>query len=194
MKKIKKITVQQWLPIEKIYPNGIIKLKKNKFIKILRVNPINYNLKSDLEKSAILNAYKIFLKTCNFNIQILIQSNKENLKNHISLINKNIQKNENNYLKNISDNYIDYINNLNIINKASSKDFYLIINYENKNKEKLELNDIIENNLKEKYFKIKECLSRCGNEVQEILNSKEIINIYYSFLNTRKINKKNFIK
>ena len=194
MKKIKKITVQQWLPIEKIYPNGIIKLKKNKFIKILRVNPINYNLKSDLEKSAILNAYKIFLKTCNFNIQILIQSNKENLKNHISLINKNIQKNENNYLKNISDNYIDYINNLNIINKASSKDFYLIINYENKNKEKLELNDIIENNLKEKYFKIKECLSRCGNEIQEILNSKEIINIYYSFLNTRKINKKNFIK
>ena len=190
---IKNITVQQWLPIEKIYNNGIVKLKKNKFIKILKINPINYNLKSDLEKSAILNSYKIFLKTCNFNIQILIQSNRENLKNHISLINKNIQKKENNYLKNISDNYINYLNNLNLLNKASTKDFYLIINYENKTREKIELNDLIENNLKEKYFKIKDCLLRCGNEVSEINNSNEIINIDNSFLNTRKINKKNQI-
>ena len=185
--------MQQWLPIEKIYNNGIVKLKKNKFIKILKINPINYNLKSDLEKSAILNSYKIFLKFFNFNIQILIQSNRENLKNHISLINKNIQKKENNYLKNISDNYINYLNNLNLLNKASTKDFYLIINYENKTREKIELNDLIENNLKEKYFKIKDCLLRCGNEVSEINNSNEIINIYNSFLNTRKINKKNQI-
>ncbi|MBR3255651.1 MAG: hypothetical protein IKF97_05525 [Clostridia bacterium] len=187
---IKKLTVQQWLPIEKIYSNGIIKLKKNKFIKILRINPINYNLKSDLEKNAILNAYKIFLKTCDFDIQILIQSNKENLKNHILNIEKNIQKKENKYLKNIADDYIKYINKLNLINKASTKDFYLIIFYENKSREKIELNEIIENNLKEKYFKIKECLARCGNEVSEIFNSKEIINIFYSFLNTRKNNKK----
>ena len=182
--------MQQWLPIEKIYSNGIIKLKKNKFIKILRINPINYNLKSDLEKNAILNAYKIFLKTCDFDIQILIQSNKENLKNHILNIEKNIQKKENKYLKNIADDYIKYINKLNLINKASTKDFYLIIFYENKSREKIELNEIIENNLKEKYFKIKECLARCGNEVSEIFNSKEIINIFYSFLNTRKNNKK----
>lgn len=182
--------MQQWLPIEKIYSNGIIKLKKNIFIKILRINPINYNLKSDLEKNAILNAYKIFLKTCDFDIQILIQSNKENLKNHILNIEKNIQKKENKYLKNIADDYIKYINKLNLINKASTKDFYLIIFYENKSREKIELNEIIENNLKEKYFKIKECLARCGNEVSEIFNSKEIINIFYSFLNTRKNNKK----
>lgn len=192
MIKIKKITVQQWLPIEKIYSNGIIKLKKNKFIKILKINPINYNLKSDLEKNAILNAYKIFLKTCDFDIHILIQSNKENLKNHILNIEKNIQKKENNYLKKISDDYINYIKNLNLINKASSKDFYLIIFFENKTREKIELNEIIENNLKEKYFKVKECLARCGNEVLEIFDSKDIINIFYSFLNTRKNNKKDF--
>ena len=56
---------------------GFVKLKNNKIIKILKVNPINYNLKSDLEKESILNSYKIFLKTCNFNIQILIQSKKD---------------------------------------------------------------------------------------------------------------------
>ena len=75
MKKIKENSTQDWIPIEKILNNGIIKTK-NKYIKILKVTPINYNLKSDLEKQAILNSYKIFLKTCNFDIQILIQSSK----------------------------------------------------------------------------------------------------------------------
>ena len=92
MRIIKKINVQKWLQIDKVFDSGIIKLNKNKFIKILKVTPINYNLKSDLEKSAILNSYKTFLKTCNFDIQILIQSNKENLNNHIIIIEKNIQK------------------------------------------------------------------------------------------------------
>ena len=77
MKNIKNLTVQQWIPIDKIYNDGIIKLKENKLIKILKINPINYNLKSDLEKEAILNSYKIFLQTCDFDLQILIQSNKD---------------------------------------------------------------------------------------------------------------------
>ena len=89
-KIIKNKTVQQWIPIEKIYNNGIIKLKNNKYIKILKIIPINYNLKSDLEKEAILNSYKIFLKTCQFNIQILIQSSKEDLSKNIFNIQKNI--------------------------------------------------------------------------------------------------------
>ena len=87
--KNKNNTVQQWLPFETILENGIIKLKNNSYIKILNISPINFNLKSNLEKESILNSYKIFLKTCNFDIQILIQSNKENLSNHISKIEKN---------------------------------------------------------------------------------------------------------
>lgn len=190
--KIRNINVQQWLPIEKIYNNGIIKLKKNKFIKILKINPINFNLKSDLEKNAILNSYKTFLKTCNFDIQILIQSNKENLKNHISNIGNNIQKKDNNYLKQIAEDYIKYIKKINSENKASSKDFYIIIsNIQNNKKELDNFNEIIENDLKEKYFKIKECLSRCGNEVSEINNSEELIHLFYSFFNTRKNLKNN---
>lgn len=70
MKKIKNKTIQQWMPIDYILENGIIKLKNNKYIKILKITPINYNLKSDLEKSAILNSYKTFLKTCPFQMQI----------------------------------------------------------------------------------------------------------------------------
>ena len=113
-----------------------------------------------MEKSSILNSYKIFLKTCNFDIQILIQSNKEDLSHHISKIKNNLKNEENENLKIISENYIEYIINLNKIKKSSSKDFYIIISNEKiKNNENINSYEIIKNDLKEKYFKIKECLS-----------------------------------
>ena len=80
-----------------------------------------------MEKEAILNSFKIFFKTCQFDIQILIQSNKEDLSHHISKIQKNILKEENKYLKNLTENYIQYISNLNNNKKSSSKKFYIII-------------------------------------------------------------------
>ena len=192
VKKIKIKSVQRWIPIVEIYENGIIKLEKNKYIKILKIIPINYNLKSDLEKNSILNSYKILLKTCNFNFQILIQSNKQDLSQHILQIEKNIQKKENLYLKEISQNYFNFIKNLNYSKNSSNKDFYIII--ENNKNDKFNSSEIIENDLKEKYFKIKECLARCGNDTIEMNNKESIINLFYSFLNTRKFLNNNFYK
>lgn len=39
--------------------------------------------------------------------------------------------------------------------------------------------------LNDQYFKIKECLSRCGNIVEDINNKNQIIDILFSFLNFR---------
>jgi len=187
VKKIKKQeTTQSWIPLEEILENGMIRTKQA-YIKILKVIPINYNLKSDLEKQSILNSYKIFLKTCNFDIQILIQSSKENLEKNIFKIQENIQKKENKYLEKIAENYIEYINQINSNKKSSSKNFYIIISKKiSKEKEYNESFEIIKNGLKEKYFKIKECLSRCGNSVFEITEKEEILKILNSFFNTRK--------
>ena len=176
--------VQEWLPIQYILENGIIKLKNNNYIKIIKINPINFNLKSDLEKEAILNSYKIFLKTCNFNFQILVQSNKEDLTKHIDKIEKNLIQ-ENNLIQNISKKYIQYIKQLNHEKKSSSKNFYIILKCKNENKEILNDEDYLIEKLNEQYFKIKECLSRCGNIVSDINNKKQIIDILFSFLNFR---------
>ena len=35
VKKIKNKTIQQWLPIQEVYNDGIIKLKNNKYIKTI---------------------------------------------------------------------------------------------------------------------------------------------------------------
>ena len=117
-------------------------------------------MKTQLEKEAILNSYKIFLKTCGFDMQILIQSKKEDLSEHIK--------------------YIEFIKEKNNKNKSASKNIYLIIknNFEN-------LEENIIQDLNEKYFKIKECLTRCGNTVLEC-NKEETKNILFSFFNLRK--------
>ena len=159
MRKIN--SIQKWIPIEKILEKGIIKLKKNKYIKILKVNPINFNLKTQMEKESILNSYKIFLKTCNFDIQILIQSKKEDLTNHIEKIKLNSKNENNKFINNYLNDYINYIKEKNNLNKSASKNFYLIIKNKTENNEE----NIIQE-LNEKYFKIKDCLIRCGNVVQ----------------------------
>ena len=190
MINIKEKTVQEWIPIRQILKEGIIEIENNIYIKILEVTPINYNLKSDLEKEAILNSFKIFFRTCQFDIQILIQSNKEDLTHHISRIKKYVSKKENKYLKNISENYIQYISNLNNNKKSSSKKFYIIIKNQPINKKEKNI-EIIKQELNEKYFKIKECLSRCGNKVNNIDKKEEILKIFFSYLNTKKyLNKK----
>ena len=184
MRKTKLNSVQKWLPFQKILDNGIIMLKDFSYIKILKITPINYNLKSNLEKEAILNSYKLFLKTCNFDIQILIQSTKKDLSKNISNIKKN--KNENKIIEELSEKYINYIQDLNNNNKVSSKNFYILIKNPPENKKEiynLEKEIIIVNNLNEQFFKIKECLYRCENVVQEVENKDETIEILYKFYN-----------
>ena len=180
-------SVQEWLPVDEILENGIIKLKNKNYIKILKIIPINFELKSNLEKEAILNSYKIFLKTCNFDIQILIQSNKKDLSNHISKI-KEKNKEEKEKIKKLSEKYINYIKKLNIEKKSSSKNFYILIKeIPEIKKQKININEkIIFDKLNDKYFNIKECLSRCGNVVIDISDKKMTEKVLYSFLNSRK--------
>lgn len=183
MKKEQIKSVQEWLPFENILENGIIKLKNSSYIKIIEIIPINFNLKSELEKEAILNSYKIFLKTCNFDLQILIQSNKENLDKHISNINLQ-KKNEKENIKKIADNYINYIKELNQNKKSSNKNFYIVIKNPIEN-EKIEKEENIIEELNEKYFKIKECLARCGNVVKDINEKEKVKELLFSFINRR---------
>ena len=165
-----------------ILDNGFIKFP-NYIIKIIKVFPINYDLKSNLEKEAILNSYKVFLKTCDFNIQIIVQSKKENLSKHISNIQKSLSDEKNPKILEISEKYINYIKNKNKENKSASKNFYIIIRSELNNLQNNE--EIAKNNLNENYFKIKESLSKVGNRIKEFQNKEEIKKILISFYNQR---------
>lgn len=150
-------------------------------IKILKISPINYELKSDFEKRAILNSYKAFLKNYDDDIQIIIKSNKEDISPNIKKLEKQkeTEKSLNNYfMVNIFNSYINYIQEKNKEKLSSSKDFYIII-HSIKFPENQEENKLLD--LKEKYFKIKDALARCGNHVQEIQSKEEMEELINSF-------------
>lgn len=126
------------------------------------------------------------MKTCNFDIQIVIQSSKSDLSKQISKIKEAVNKENNLNLLKISEKYINFITKINNEKKSSSKNFYIIIksipSQELKeNGEKIAISELNEN-----FFKIKECLSRCGNMAYEITEKEELKKILFSFFNTRK--------
>lgn len=151
------------------------------------VKPINFNLKSDLEKEAILNSYKIFLKTINFDFQIIIQSNKEDLSHHFSQLNNILNQEEKN-IQEISKKYINYLKELNNSKKSSSKNYFIIIDYK---KETNNTEFYASEELNNKFLKIKEALSRCGNVVENINEKEKIKEILNSFINNRIYSNKN---
>ena len=101
---------------------------------------------------------------------------------HISKIQEKVESENNLNLLKISEEYIEFINKLNSEKKSSTKNFYIIIKNSDIQKEE----DISISELNENYFKIKELLSRCGNNVIEISDREELKEILYSFFNTRK--------
>lgn len=184
MKFKKEQTTQEWLPFENIYESGLI-FYKNSFIKILKIYPINYDLKSNLEKESILNSYKNFLKTCDFDIQILIQSKKEDISKTISQMKNKKENNEK--IEEIKEKYIHFITEMNKEKNSSSKNFYIVIRKKvdilNSKAEEIANEEAnAYEYLNECYFKIKETLTRCGNKVSEINSKQNIINILNSFI------------
>lgn len=170
-------SVQKWMPFEEILEKGIIKLKNSSYIKIIKVKPINYNLKSEIEKEAILNSYSKMFKSINFNLQILIQNKKEDLSKNIEKINSNKNNIE------IKSKYIKFIQETNLTKKSSSKNFFIILR-----ESQIEILEKIKiENLQNNYQKIRDLLSRCGNIVSEITEEKEIIEIIFSYFNSNKI-------
>ena len=123
------------------------------------------------------------MKTCNFDIQILIQSNKQNLNKNINNIQNNLKKENLEYLNQIAEDYIEYINSINSLKTSATKDFYIIISNEKDSQQNIE--ELIFEALNDKFFKIKECLLRCGNLVKNINTREEVQNILFSFFNSR---------
>ena len=157
-------------------------MRNHSYMKIIEVKPINYNLKSNLEKEAILNSYKTFLKICNFDIQIIVQSNKEDLSKNISKIKENL-KSETKEILEIANNYIEYIKTLNQKKESSKKKFFILIKNSNQKNQINENSISIE--LNEMYFKIKESLMRCGNDVFNLDDKEVIIEVLNSFINIK---------
>lgn len=164
-KRKKQKDVQELIPIEKVSDSKIF-LKDKKIISIYKVEPTNFKLKTNLEQQAILEGYKLFLKRCNFDMQIIIQTQKKNLDGYIKNIKSQIKDND--IRENMTD-YIEFIKEM--INKKQvvSKNFYIIV-------------DTTKLNSEDVFIKMKEGFALCDNEIKKC-NYDEIIKVIKNYMN-----------
>lgn len=157
--------------------DNIIKQSKSE-LAILEVIPMNFMLKTDIEKEAVIIGFQKFLNSLDFPIQIHITSTKIDLSSHFDYTSKKVNEKakecnekEGVKLKTLVKDYSDFVNNSIIENNIQNRNFYIII----KKKDNLEM-------------QIKVCsekLISLGLKVKQ-LNTKEISNFFYSYMASNK--------
>lgn len=124
----------------------------------------------------------MFFKSCDFDFQIFIQSKKEDISEILKNLEIHKKLKENKSIEKLYEKYIEYIKELNINKKSSSKSFFIIIkeSEDNINYKNIKLS------INEKYKKIKDSLMRCGNIIYDINNSKDVLDIIDQIYNPKK--------
>lgn len=158
-----RISTKDWIPIESVQGKGVL-LKNGTVVKILEVEPINFELKSDFEKTAVLNGYKRFLKTCNFDMQIVVQTQVTDISKHLTKMKKFAQEDEK--LSEMVEDYINFANEVVTSKKNVSRKFYIVIKGNN--------------NMAENISKIKECLLAIRKYSTWVYN-------WWSYINNEKL-------
>lgn len=159
--------------------DGILKINEFKHRQIIQVSSINFQLKSEFEQDNVIDNYEGFLNSLNFNIQILIRTRQTNIEAYIENIDTKI-KLENNpvYKKSLKDQKL-FIKELIKSNKILNKSFYIIIPLNLTSKTDFEN---IKQQLKIRSELVTKNLTKL-NISSRVLNSLEIIDLFYSFYN-----------
>lgn len=201
---VKKST-QAHLPIGEIR-NNLVVLKNGGIRAVVKTSTINFNLKSEDEQEATIEAYKEFLNTLDFPIQIVVQSRKVDLDVYFEKLKEREKEIYNPLLKAQTHDYREYLERLVEVADIMEKEFFVVVPADPKRVEmkKNILSKFLENmspqdsleKVKSRYneFKslsaivktristVEQGLERCGLRTKQ-LSTKELINLYYKSYN-----------
>jgi len=122
----KRTSTQAYLDIDQVR-EGIVILKDGGMRMVLLVSSINFELKSEMERDAIIYAYQSFLNSLEFPIHIVMQSRRLDLDNYLETLRVKGKEETNELLRAQIADYIDFINRLIKIANIMEKRFYIII-------------------------------------------------------------------
>jgi len=119
---------QEFVPIKEVR-DGIVILKDNGMRAILLCSSLNFSLKSEDERNAILLQFQDFLNSLDFSIEIVIQSRKLDIRPYIALLEGQEKKQINNLMKIQVREYIEFIKNFTENTNIMTKSFFIIVPY-----------------------------------------------------------------
>jgi hypothetical protein len=138
---------------------------------------INFELKSEDEKDALIDTYESFLNSVGFPIQLLIRTREIDIDDYLGSLNMRLDEESEEIYKEQLISYKKFISTLISSNKILSRQFYVVIPYDDsKNMDEASIKD----QLSIRADIISKNLSRLGITTKQ-LTSIEVIDLFYSF-------------
>lgn len=124
---------QQHLPIAGIQDSVVI-MNDGSVRAVIKIEPINFELKSETEQNGIIYGYQAFLNSLDFPIQIVIQSKKLDLENYLHKLDEAHKTMTNDLLRIQTEEYVNFVRQLISVANIMTKRFYLVVSYSAINK------------------------------------------------------------
>ncbi|MDO8565066.1 MAG: hypothetical protein Q7R67_00335 [bacterium] len=119
---------QEFVPIKEVR-DGIVILKDGGMRAILLCSSLNFSLKGEDERNAILLQFQDFLNSLDFSIEILVQSRKLDIRPYLALLEAQEGKQTNSLLKIQVREYIEFIKNFTENTNIMTKHFFIVVPY-----------------------------------------------------------------
>jgi len=121
-------TTQEFIPIKEVR-DGIVILKDGGMRSILLCSSLNFALKSEDERRAILLQFQDFLNSLDFSIEIVVQSRKLDIRPYIALLEERGKAQTNNLMRIQVREYIEFIKSFTENTNIMTKNFFIVVTY-----------------------------------------------------------------
>lgn len=193
---------QEFVPIKEVR-DGIVVLKDGSMRGVIFASSLNFSLKSEDERGAIIMQFQDFLNSLDFSVQICIQSRRLDIRPYLALLEERYKEQVNDLMKIQTQEYIEFIKKFTESTNIMTKSFFIIVSYDpaminiktgsfgglfkkqsiseelEKKRASFEEN---RTQLEQRVSVVEQGLSRCGIRVIR-LGTEEVIELFYKIFN-----------
>ncbi len=119
-------STQRFLPIAEIR-NDTVLLKNGGLRAVLKVEPLNFNLKSETEQQGIIAGYEGFVNTLTFPVQVVVRSTKVNIDPYMEQTRIQAERQTNPLLKAQTEAYATFIEKIVDVAEIMQKRFFVVV-------------------------------------------------------------------
>ncbi len=196
---------QEFVPIQEVR-DGIVILKNGSMRGVVLASSLNFSLKSEDERNAILLQFQDFLNSLDFAIQISIESRRLDIRPYIALLEDRYKEQLNDLMKIQTREYIEFVKKFTETTNIMTKSFFVVVSYDpaiinmksgiggiggklfqkksvsQQSEEKQASFEENRTQLEQRVSVVEQGLSRCGIRVIR-LGTEEVVELFYKIFN-----------
>lgn len=177
-------SIQKWLPVLDIR-DGIVMTKDSRYVKVLEVMPVNFDLKSLIEQQNIIYYFGSYLKVAPDNLQIKIMTQKADIAGYEARMWALYENEPSESCRAMIEDNISEVRYL-AANEAVTRRFFLIFQHEARMKTRSAAPEAIAERLRDEEQTARRYLDMCGLEVRDVPYADNFqLELLYCLLNKK---------